>query len=261
MFEFFKKKTSGKPKAAVFVDYEHWYCGYHNKVQMKPNVEEWIDELKQEYEIHKLYIFGDFSEPKIGTELEKLKVLTDHVVHTASTKEGVDKDFTDIMILDTIYRSMAEKNNDEVYILFTGDAHFTKVVEYLKEKDKKVIIYGVKFAFSNALKSAATSYVEMPRQEQERNHYNDLILISLDRLRTKNASRKPSYWKTIESVASYNRVSKSRVKTALDGMINQKYIEVTTKKTGRNHEYTQQLLEVDWTQLKEDGLWQQSAAR
>ena len=170
MFEFFKKKTSGKPKAAVFVDYEHWYYGYHNKVQMKPNVEEWIDELKQEYEIHKLYIFGDFSEPKIGTELEKLKVLTDHVVHTASTKEGVDKDFTDIMILDTIYRSMAEKNNDEVYILFTGDAHFTKVVEYLKEKDKKVIIYGVKFAFSNALKSAATSYVEMPRQEQERNH-------------------------------------------------------------------------------------------
>ena len=145
--------------------------------------------------------------------------------------------------------------------MFTGDAHFTKVVEYLKEKDKKVIIYGVKFAFSNAPKSAATSYVEMPRQEQERNHYNDLILISLDRLRTKNASRKPSYWKTIESVASYNRVSKSRVKTALDGMINQKYIEVTTKKTGRNHEYTQQLLEVDWTQLKEDGLWQQSAAR
>lgn len=51
MFEFFKKKTSGKPKAAVFVDYEHWYYGYHNKVQMKPNVEEWIDELKQEYEI------------------------------------------------------------------------------------------------------------------------------------------------------------------------------------------------------------------
>jgi len=90
-------------------------------------------------------------------------------------------------------------------------------------------------------------------------HYNDLILISLDRLRHKNASRKPSYWKTIESVASYNRVSKSRVKTALDGMISQKYIEVITKKTGRNHEYTQQLLEVDWTQLQEDGLWQPAA--
>ena len=100
----------------------------------------------------------------------------------------------------------------------------------------------------------------MPRQEQERSHYNDLILISLDRLRNKNAARKPSYWKTIESVAAYNRVSKSRVKTALDGMISQKYIEVTTRTTGRNNEYTQQLLEVDWAHLKEDGLWQ-SAAR
>ena len=128
--------------------------------------------------------------------------------------------------------------------------------KYVKEKNKKVIIYGVKFAFSNALKSAATSYVEMPRQEQERNHYNDLILISLDRLRKKNASRKPSYWKTIESVAAYNRVSKSRVKTALDGMISQKYIEVVSKKAGREREYTQQLLEVDWMQLQEDGLWE-----
>ena len=150
---------------------------------------------------------------------------------------------------------MADRNDDEIYVLFTGDAHFTKVVEYLKEKDKKVIIYGVRFAFSNALKSVATSYVEMPRQEQERNHYNDLILASLDHLRKKNADRKPSYWKTIESVASYNRVPKNRVKTALDGMISQKYIEVRAKKAGRDHEHTHLLLEVDWEQLQADGLW------
>lgn len=256
MFPFFKKKTSSKLKAAVFVDYEHWYYGYHNKVQMKPNIEEWLDELKQEFEVDKLYIFGDFSEPSIGTELEKLKALTEHVVHTASTKEGVDKDFTDIIILDTIYRSIAEKNDDSVYVLFTGDAHFTRVVEYLKEQNKKVVIYGVRFAFSNALKSAATSYVEMPRQKQERDHYNDLILISLDRLRKKNAERLPSYWKTIESVASYNRVPKNRVKAALDGMISQKYIEVIQKKAGKNREFTHLLLEVDWNRLKADGLWE-----
>ncbi len=256
MFPFFKKKTSSKPKAAVFVDYEHWYYGYQNKVQMKPNIEEWLDELKQEFEVGKLYIFGDFSEPKIGTELEKLKTLTEHVVHTASTKEGVDKDFTDIIILDTIYRSVAEKEDASVYVLFTGDAHFTRVVEYLKEQNKKVVIYGVRFAFSNALKSAATSYVEMPRQEQERNHYNDLILISLDRLRKKDMKRKPSYWKTIESVASYNRVPKNRVKVALDGMISQKYIEVVQKKAGKNREITHLLLEVDWDRLQTDGMWE-----
>lgn len=256
MFEFLKKRDHDKPVAVVFVDYEHWYYGYHNKVRMKPNVEEWIDELKQEYEIDKLYIFGDFSEPKIGHELEKLKTLTSHVIHTASTKEGVDKDFTDVIILDYIYRNIAEKNNDEVYILFTGDAHFTKVAEYLKEKNKKVIVYGVRFSFSNALKSVATSYVEMPRQEQERNHYNDLVLASLAHLREKHASRKPSYWKTIENVASYNHVPKSRVKLALDGMISQKYIEVIAP-SGKNKSQTKKLklLEVDWERLQADGLW------
>jgi len=253
VFDFLRKEGSGKPKAAVFVDYEHWYYGYHNKVQMKPNVEEWLEELKQEYDVDRLYIFGDFSEPRISGELEKLKRLTEHVIHTASTKEGVDKDFTDVIILDAIYRSMAEKNNDKVYILFTGDAHFTKVVEYLKEKGKKVIIYGVRFSFSNALKSVATSYVEMPRQEQERSHYNELILTSLDLLRKKN--RKPSYWKTVENVASYNHVPKSRVRTALDGMISQKYIAVEVQRYGHDREHRQQLLEVDWERLQADGLW------
>lgn len=255
MFEFLRKKSSGKPRAAVFVDYEHWYYGYHNKVQMKPNVEEWLEELQQEYEVHRLYIFGDFSEPRISGELEKLEKLTRNVVHTASTKEGVDKDFTDVIILDAIYRSMAEKDSDEVYILFTGDAHFTKVVEYLKEKEKKVIIYGVRFSFSNALKSVATSYVEMPRQEQERSHYNELILESLDYLRKKNKAKRPSYWKTVESVASYNHVPKNRVRTALDGMISQKYIAVEVKKSGKDKEHRQQLLEVDWERLQADGLW------
>lgn len=257
MFEFLKKRNTGKPKAAVFVDYEHWYYGYHNKVQMKPNVEEWLEELKQEFEIDKLFIFGDFSEPRIEAELEKLKQLTEHVVHTASTKEGVDKDFTDVIILDAIYRSMAEKNEDDVYVLFTGDAHFKKVAEYIKEKGKKVIIYGVKFAFSNALKSVATSYVEMPRQEQERSHYNELILSSLDHLRKKNARKRPSYWKTIENVSSYNHVPKKRVQTALDGLISQKYIEiVATKQTGKSKAHSQKLMEVDWERLQAEGIWE-----
>ena len=182
---FWFKKKGGKPKAAIFVDYEHWYYGYRNNFQMKPNIEEWLKELEDEYEISRLYIFGDFSKYNIGMDLERLKSLTKNVIHTASEKDGVDKDFTDVIMLDAIYRSVADKENEEVYVLFTGDAHFTKVVQYLKELGKKVVIYGVKYGFSNRLKSEATSYVEMPRQSQEKNHYNELILTSLNRLRNK----------------------------------------------------------------------------
>ena len=96
-----------------------------------------VKELEDEYEISRLYIFGDFSKYNIGMDLERLKSLTKNVIHTASEKDGVDKDFTDVIMLDAIYRSVADKENEEVYVLFTGDAHFTKVVQYLKELGKK----------------------------------------------------------------------------------------------------------------------------
>ena len=248
MFGFGNKKT----RAAVFVDYEHWYYGYNNNFHMKPNFEEWVEELKAEFDVSELYVFGNFSEPKIGQELENLKHMTQYVIHTASDKQGVDKDFTDVIILDYIYRSAAKKRAADVYVLFTGDAHFIKVAEYLKELGKKVIIYGVKFGFSNALKSVATSYVEMPRQVQEKNHYNDLILGSLYKLRS-NAKKHPSYWKTVESVAAYNRVPKDRVKKSLDGLINQKYISQDITYDPKGNKIT--LLKVDWEKLNKDGLW------
>ena len=102
MFGFGK---SSKPRAAVFVDYEHWFYGYHNNFHMRPNFEEWIQELKNEYDIDELHVFGDFSERQIGAELPELQRITNNnVTHTASDKLGVDKDFTDVIILDHIYR-------------------------------------------------------------------------------------------------------------------------------------------------------------
>ena len=245
-------KKSDKPSAAVFVDYEHWYYGYNNIFSMKPNVQEWYDELTEEYNVKKLMFFGDFNGSAIEKELPKLEKITKNVVHTASTKDGVDKDFTDVIMLDAIYRSVADKENEEVYVLFTGDAHFTKVVQYLKELEKKVVIYGVKYGFSNRLKSEATSYVEMPRQSQEKNHYNELILTSLNRLRNKPKTT-VTYGKTVKSVSEYNHVPYEKVKLALDNLLKQKYILEKEQMGYRGHMVT--VLEVDWDRLNADGLW------
>lgn len=253
MFGFLKKKDNGKRRACVFVDYEHWYYGYNNNFHMKPNIEEWIQELQQEFTVTNLYIFGDFSEKKMGKDMERLKKLSTHVIHTASSKDGVDKDFTDVIMLDHIYRSAAKSDAEDVYVLFTGDAHFLKVVEYLRELKKKVIIYGVKFGFSNALKSAATSYVEMPRQSQEKNYYYDMILTSLARLRYRPKTM-VTYWKTVQSVADYNRVPKERVQHTLDDMIKQKFIR-RNEVQGRGGR-TVQKLEVDWKRLADEGIWE-----
>ena len=49
-----------KSSAVAFVDYEHWFYGYSNSFQMKPNVSEWLQELKRDFKIKSLYVFGDF---------------------------------------------------------------------------------------------------------------------------------------------------------------------------------------------------------
>lgn len=53
---------------------------------MKPNVQEWYDELTEEYNVKKLMFFGDFNGSAIEKELPKLEKITKNVVHTASTK-------------------------------------------------------------------------------------------------------------------------------------------------------------------------------
>ena len=65
--------------------------------------------------------------------------------------------------------------------------------------------------------------MEMPRQSQEKNHYNELILTSLNRLRNKPKTT-VTYGKTVKSVSEYNHVPYEKVKLALDNLLKQKYI-------------------------------------
>ena len=77
---------SNKSTAAVFVDYEHWYYGYKNIFAMRPNVEEWYKELKEEYNVKSITFFGDFHGSSIERDLERLEKLSKNVVHTAAQK-------------------------------------------------------------------------------------------------------------------------------------------------------------------------------
>ena len=233
-------KKNDKQTAVAFVDYEHWFYSYTNKFNMSPNVDEWYNEVCSEYKLENLYFYGDFNNRVIGPELEKLSKYTKNVIHTASMKDGVDKDFTDFIILDAIYREAAKKKSPD-------DGHFDLAVKYLRELNKKVIIYAVKFALSNKLKSSANSYVEMPRQTQEQQFYINLIIDSLKRL--KNMDKVATYWKTVNSVAEYNKIAPERIQMTLDGLLNQKYLyEEESEFRGRK----QRILKADWKRIEEN---------
>lgn len=240
-----------KQTAAVFVDYEHWYFSYQNKFNMKPNVEEWFDELKKEYHVKDIRFYGDFNGYGLEKEYQRIDRLTKNVYHTASTKDGVDKDFTDFYILDAIYRTAVGRNSPEVFIIFTGDGHFNLAVKYLREKGKKVIIYGVKYSLSNKLKASANSYVEMPRSNQEQQFYFNIILNSLKTLQENN--KMATYWKTITNVSERCGISQDRIQHAMDDLICKKYV---TEEEYKYKGSRPRLLVVDWDRLKTDGLWE-----
>ena len=236
--------------AAAFVDYEHWYYSYLNEFNMRPNIEEWYDEIKKEFDVKELKIFGDFSKEGIAEELLRLESIMGQVIHTANTKRGVEKDFTDFIILDSIYQKAAEKKCPDVFILFTGDGHFDLAVQYLRKIGKKVLVYGVKRSLSEKLKSSANSYVEMPRVTQEREFYYNLILKSLKRL--DKSGKKATYRKTVANVAESNGISEVRIKGALDELMDNRYIiEKLVKYMGKPFH----ILEVHWDQIRTNGIW------
>ena len=248
------RSTQSRSSAASDVyKRQHWYYGYNNIFSMKPNVEEWYEELTEEYSVKNIVFFGDFHGNSIEKELPRLEKITKNVVHTASTKDGVDKDFTDFIILDAIYREAAKKNSPDVFIIFTGDAHFNLAIKYLREFKKKVIIYGVKHSLSNKLKSSANSYVEMPRSKQEQQYYYDAILNSL--YIVKKRRKMATYGKTIESVSAHSGVSKERIQVALNDLMNNKYLNLEEIKY---HGKKPKILTVDWERVEQDGLWEKN---
>lgn len=238
--------------AIAFVDYEHWYYSYHNIYNMKPNVRDWYDEIVSEYQVKELFFFGDFKEYGMSCELGKLKEFNSHIVNTTNTKEGANKDFTDFIMLDYIYQKAVEERCPDTFVIFTGDGHFDSVIKYLRNKlHKKVITYGVKRAFSGKLKSASSSYVEMPRYIQEQQYYIELILKTLRFIENK-PQKQATYWKTVKNVAEHNGLSEERIQVALDDLMNQKYIA--------EHEVNvyngkMRVLNVDWLKLEKDGVW------
>ena len=211
-----------KSKINVYVDYEHWYYSYKNKLKMEPNLEEWYQEIEVTYCVNKIMFFGDFGTNAMRSQLSKIKTITSSIINTASSGAGTKKDYTDFFILDAIYRDAVKRKGTDIYVIFTGDGHFELVIQYLKELGKQVVVYGVKRCFSEKLKSSASSYVEMPRRIQEQHIYYDLIFKYLKGLKLKGV--RGTYSNTIKKVAECSEITEERIQFAIDELLRKDYI-------------------------------------
>ncbi len=174
---FKKKKSSQKPRAIAFVDYENWYITLDKNYSMRPDLRAWRDELQAEYDVADILFFGDFSNPALRSEISRIREISSLIIETQNASSYVKKDFTDFIILDHIYQRALASDNVDVFVLFTGDGHFSSAASFLRNKcHKEVVVYGSDANTSTMLKNCANKFVAVPSEKQIKRHRQKLIV-------------------------------------------------------------------------------------
>ncbi len=239
-----------KQDAAVFIDFEHWAYSLSNKYGLKPEVDRFYQIVADKYDVRRINFFGKFSEPVLKSSLDDIRRVTNNIIETSTAY--LKKDFTDFIMLDYIYRDIDEYPDTDVYILFTGDGHFSSVANYLKEKKKKrVIVYAVAESVSRNLQDIADECYLLPIDSRElRLHYR-MVLDNLYIIMGGKKKSYPTLSKTIQTVAKRNKVDPDYIADAVDGLMNmgiisQEYVMMGAKKRVK-------VIKVDWKKATEKG--------
>lgn len=249
-----RKQNGNKRSAAVFVDFEHWYISLEKLFGVKPDIKSWSKELNAKYDVQEMTFFADFSVQGMQNEISKIREVTNMIVQTQNTGSHYKKDFTDFIMLDQIYQRAFDPSSAEVFIIFTGDGHFSSAARFLKNRcGKEVGIYAVKNAFSKQLQSISDWWVEVekPPEKDPMTPYYEMILKNFRHLESQDRKMVLSFNKTVKTISAINHVQYSKVQKALKYLIKGGYVYQKKDKIGENDITT---LAVDWELTKKDGL-------
>ena len=242
------------PNARAFVDYEHWYISLERGYGVKPDVKSWHNELKRMYNVQELVFFADFSNIGMRAELDKLRNETKMIIDTQNPSAYYKKDFTDFIMLDYIYQcAMTEKKTD-VFVIFTGDGHFSSVVRFLTGKcGKKVVIYGVTNALSSQLKSAATLTREVPTDTDVYRDYYRMIIDQMNYLYVhRELADAATEQKILSEAARKNYMDPKMLTGAFRKLTDGGYIYPAPSEAGTKS----RTYRANWELMKRDSLWQ-----
>ncbi len=253
---FFKKEpaktvieSSALPKAAAFVDYEHWYISLKTNYGLQPNIKAWFEDLNSKFNLTEVNFFADFSHKSLADEIGRIRLFSNKIIDTRSPN-GVQKDFTDFIILDNMYQKALSSEDIEVFILFSGDGHFSSVTSFLKNfYHKQVVVYGINGCFSKQLRETANVFYILPTEQDINESFYSHIF---DYLKT---SPNPTYNEAINTALKKSRgnVSKQKIASAMKTLTENNVISERTIAMSKGKK--QKLLFVDWEKAKESGLY------
>lgn len=248
-------RSSGKPRALAFVDYEYWFYMYQNFFSMEPDTLRWRKELDEKYTVLDIMVFAEFSNnQRIGSQVTPLRNITNTIIETHQQTGTRKKDVTDFIMLDYIYRNAGTRNDADVYILFTGDGHFHSVVKYLTQTlGKKVVIYGIRDSISMQLRAIASEIVELPDEENIFWQYAPFIVEDLA-YASLRSSIIPTFNSTIQAVLrNHGEAPEELVRKTLQRMLDEGLVSQKMQRVEFNRQV--KVLRPEWDKLHAVGLW------
>lgn len=210
---------------------------------MKPDIKAWFENITQKVNLTEAVFFADFSHKSLADEIKRIRLYSNKIIDTRNPN-GVKKDFTDFIILDNIYQKAMMSEGLDVFILFSGDGHFSSATSFLKNIcGKEVGIYGVRGSFSRQLQETASWCVTLPTEEEVQG--NDYQLIFGELRNTKSMLNANTL---IDTVTGKNKTVKKQSLTEILNKL-QKEGTVIPRTIGNNKD----VLFVDWEKAKKEG--------
>lgn len=246
-----KKQNNSLPRAIAFVDYEHWFISTEKLYHKKPDIQAWFNDLKTKCTITEVTFFGDFSKfREKEIEIKRIRRFTNKIIDTYNPDLYYKKDYTDFIILDNIYQKALSQPDCDMFIIFSGDGHFSSVAAFLRTFcNKEVGIYGVKNCISKNLISSSSWVTEVPLQEEITKSYRTLII---DKVREgEDNKRYMTFGKTSEIVSTENNIDPELINSLMSDLIKDGYLEQSVVHV--NHK-TIRVINTNWKKIEADGL-------
>ncbi len=214
----FSSKKNEK-RIVAFVDYEHWYISldtlYNHK---RPDLASWFADLGERGRLVDAIFFGDFSKGGMKSEISRIRLFTNKIIDTCNPNPKANKDFTDFILLDNIYQRAMSSDDVDMFVIFSGDGHFSSVAAFLKTNlGKEVGIYGIGGATSRQLRDTGDWYVEIPDGLSKTWLISQLALRTLKRMERDRMTLLTEE-ALIATVAEEQKMSSSDVKTAISAL-------------------------------------------
>lgn len=197
------------------------------------------------------FFFADFSHRSLADEIGRIRPFSNKIIDTRNTNGNVTKDFTDFIILDNIYQKSIDSEDIDVFILFSGDGHFSSVCSFIKNKvGKQLWVYGIRNSFSKQLQEIATKSCILPTKKELKRRYNRLILEEISSNEKKGiSSERQKVLQTITPKIKGNQdeILKAMEELLVDGFLSERNILLSRKQRKK-------ILFVDWSKVESERL-------